>query len=353
MLSVTAKQLARRTTAGSASCAATTCYYSSIGRLSSSSSSLVHQQQQQQQPASFASSSLSIRTYISRAHPQKIPDFPAPEAFQLVLDEVEKRKKLKAIRWKRNIKQRAKHGKVDDGGPYRPRDETIELAVNLNVDPRKPGQALRGSLALPHGTGRRVNVAVFTEDPELAAKAKEMGALHVGGESLMDQIVKGDVSVDSFQRALATSDVMGDLTKKLARVLGPRGLMPNPKVGTVAPSSEDLLQLLETQLAGKEIQYRTEKEGILHFRLGKGSFGKDNLLENAGAVMNKVFEIKPESYGKSKKKKGGGGGKKKGGASMETYVISAYVCSTNTKSVKIDTRTLDPSSAFFLTAIEK
>lgn len=287
----------------------------------------------------------NARAYTSRAHPQRADVFSAPEAFQLVLNEIEKRKKKKAKRWKRNAKQREKKGIEDDGGPYRPGDETVEIALNLNVDPRKPGQSLRGSLSLPHGSGRRVNVVVFTSDETVAQKAKEMGALHVGDEALMDQIANGEVSTDSFQRALATSEVVGPLSKKLARILGPRGLMPNPKVGTVAPP-EELLELLETQLAGKEVQYRTEKEGILHVPVGKGSFGSDSLLENAGAVMKKVYEVKPESYGKSKKKG------KKGKVSAETYIISAYISSTHGGGFKVDLRTLDPSSAFFLSEVD-
>ena len=287
----------------------------------------------------------TARTYTSRAHPKKADVYTAPEAFQLVLNNIEERKKKKAVRWKRNAKQREKKGIKDDGGPYRAGDETVDITLNLNVDPRKPGQSLRGSLSLPHGTGRRVNVVVFTSDETVKQKAKEMGALHVGDEALMDQIANGEVSIDSFQRALATSEVVGPLSKKLARVLGPRGLMPNPKVGTVAPP-EELLELLETQLAGKEVQYRTEKEGILHVPVGKGSFGSDSLLENAGAVMKKVFEIKPENYGKSKKKG------KKGSASADTYIISAHVSSTFGAGFKVDLRTLDPSSAFFLSEVD-
>ena len=109
----------------------------------------------------------------------------------------------------------------------------------------------------------------------------------------------------------------------------------------------ELLELLETQLAGREVQYRTEKEGILHFPIGKSSFGEEKLLENCGAVMRKVYEIKPETYGKTKKKKGG----RKSVASMETYILSAFVSSTYTRGYKLDLRTLDPSSPFFLKSV--
>ena len=285
----------------------------------------------------------NVRTYISRAHPRPPPVYAVPEAIELVKEQVEKRKQIKAKRWKRNQKQREKKGIADGGGPYRPGDETVELAINLNVDPRKPGQSLRGSLSLPHGTGRKVHCVVFTEDKDLAQTAKEMGALHVGGESLIDQIANGEIPVESFQRSLATQDVMGPLSKKLARILGPRGLMPNPKVGTVA-QPDQLLELLKEQLAGKEIQYRTEKEGILHVPVGRGSFELDQLLENTAAVMNKVYEVKPESFGKGKKK--GGGGKSSG--KSDTYILTAHLSSTFGKGFKVDLRTLDPSSAFFM-----
>lgn len=283
----------------------------------------------------------STRTYISRAHGKVKEYFAAPQAFQLVLEQMEERKKTKKMRWKRNRKQRVKKNLPDDGGAYRPGDETVDLALNLNLDPRKPGQSLRGSLSLPHGTGKRVNVAVFTSDEALQQKAKEMGALHVGDEDLMEKIANGEVSTDDFQRALATSEVVGPLSKKLARVLGPRGLMPSAKLGTVAPP-DALLELLETQLAGKEVTYRTEKEGIIHVPVGKGSFGPERLLENVGAVMKTVYDVKPESYGKAKKKG------KKNKTSADTYVISATVSSTFGKGFLVDLRTLDPSSAFFL-----
>ena len=292
-----------------------------------------------------AATQICSRDYFSRAHPEKKPQFAAPEALQNVLENVKQRQVKRTKRWNRNAKNR----KNDDGKPYRPIDETIELAINLNVDPRKPGQSLRGSLSLPHGTGKKVAVVVFTSDPDVVAKAKEMGALHVGEESLMDQIVSGDIPVESFQRSLATPEVMTMLNKKLARVLGPRGLMPNPKVGTVAQPGE-LLELLEEQLAGREVQYRTEKEGIIHVPIGRASFGTDHLLENAGAVMNKVYEIKPENYGKTKKSSGGGKGK---ASSMDTYILSAFVSSTFTKGFKVDLRTLDPSSAYFLSQVDK
>jgi large subunit ribosomal protein L1 len=292
---------------------------------------------------------LASRGYLSRAHPDKTPQLAAPEALQKVLENVQTRQAKRTKRWNSHGESRKKHNLPDDGKPYRPQDETVELAINLNVDPRKPGQSLRGSLSLPHGTGKKVAVVVFTSDEEVTAAAQAMGALHVGGESLMDRIVQGEIPVETFQRALATAEVMPTLNKKLARVLGPRGLMPNPKVGTVAQPAE-LLELLKEQLAGKEVQYRTEKEGILHLPIGKASFGVELLLENAGAVMNKVYEIKPENYGKTKKAKAGGGKAK--AASMDTYILSAFVSSTYTKGYKVDLRTLDPASAYFLSHVD-
>jgi len=312
---------------------------------------------------------------MSRAHPQKKVALPVPQAIQQVLEHIKLRQQKTTKRWVRNKKQREKKGLPvvvddddddDDGGPYRPVNETIELAVNLNLDPRKPGQSLRGSMELPYGTGKRTNnVVVFTTDTDLIARVQEQygggggtgsspgSVMHVGGEELLDKIGNGDIAVDSFQRALATSEIMPQLSKSLARILGPRGLMPNPKVGTVASTPEELLSLLEAQLSGKDVQYRTEKQGIVHVPIGKGSFEFEHILENAGAVMKELYQVKPDTYGKKKASSKSGG--KKGGSGSgkaESYILSAYVSSTFGPGHKIDLRTLDPSSAFFLTEVE-
>lgn len=232
-------------------------------------------------------------------------------------------------------------------------DETIELVLNLNLDPRKPGQALRGSLELPHGTGKKQQaIIVFTNQPALKEAALQAGAAYAGGaddnDTLLDDLVQGKIPLTNIQRAVATSkDVLPLLTKTpgLARLLGPRGLMPNPKDGTVMDqnnvSPQDVKEMVESRMAGKEVMYRTEKEGILHIPVGKVSFGMDKLLENIGVVLKEVFRVKPEQYGKGKKKSSSGKGTR--------YLLKASVSSTQGKGVALDLRTLDPTSLFFLT----
>jgi len=231
-------------------------------------------------------------------------------------------------------------------------DETIELALNLNLDPRKPGQALRGSLTLPHGTGKKTaNCVVFTTDLEAQEKALAAGASHAGGESLVDSIVQGEIPVDTFQASLATKEIMPYITKKAARLLGPRQLMPNVKVGTLVETTDELVEAVQTQVSGKELTYRTEQDGIVHVPVGKYSFGIEKLLDNIGAVMKELFEVKPENYGKGKKKSVG----KKGQAQKKTqaqYLLRAHVCSTQSPSFRIDLRTVDPSNPFFLSSLD-
>lgn len=289
---------------------------------------------------------IPVRPYVSRAHPEPIPEYPIPVAMESVLKETEDRK----IKRNRRFKNAAKWKKIPYEQPKHP-NEMIELAVNLNVDPRKPGQSLRGSIILPNGSGKMVKCVVFTDDEELKRVALDAGASHAGGEELVDQILSGEVSVDSFQRAMATKEIMPILTKKAARLLGPRGLMPNPKIGNLLPEAnaakEPMLQLLDTILAGKEISYRTDKEGIIHVPVGRASFGRDKLLENIGKVMQTIIDVKPENYGKGRK------GSKKAVGKGTKYLLRASVCSTQGKSRRIDLRTLDPASPFFLTEVEQ
>jgi large subunit ribosomal protein L1 len=307
------------------------------------------------------------RSYVTRAHPKPIPEYPVPEALQTILEDVQKRRLLRQRKADRLAKPAtaaptnsatapeaaAAPPTVKPARVLNHPDETIELVINLNLDPRKPGQALRGSVTLPHGTGKKgMNCVVFTNDEEAIAQALAAGAAHAGGESLVDDILAGTVSVDSIQAALATPDIMPLLTKKAARLLGPRGLMPNPKVGTLLPTIPELLAALDTQLAGKEVSYRTEKEGIIHVPVGKDSFGPEKLLDNIGAVMKTVFDAKPDSYGKGKKKKSSG----KKGQSKTTkqpkYLLRASLSSTQGPGVRMDLRTVDPTSAFFLTVVD-
>lgn len=226
-------------------------------------------------------------------------------------------------------------------------DETVELAVNLNLDPRKPGQALRGSLSLPHGTGKKgQSVIVFADDEGMIQRATEAGAVHAGSKALVEDVVAGRVTMDSFQVALASPEMVPVLTKAgAARILGPRGMMPNKKVGTVVDSVDAMIEQIETYQAAKQVTYRTEKEGIIHLPVGKVSFGKEKLLDNIGEVMKTIFDMKPESYGKGKKKK-------KASKQQPQYLLKAAVSATQGKGFRIDTRSMDPGSAFFLQDVD-
>lgn len=242
----------------------------------------------------------TIRGYISRAHPpESVPVYNIGDAITSVLEGVEHRKVKRQERWDRNKEKRVQKG-IKDDGPFRNQDETIELALNLNLDPRKPGQALRGSLPLPHGTGKKVSVIVFSpdDDAETIADAKSAGASHVGGASLIESISSGELPAN-FDRALATPDMMPQLSK-IARILGPRGLMPNAKLDTIQ-KKDKIADAVKAQSAGM-VQYRTDKEGIVHAGIGKGSFTEEALADNIREFMNLIQSVKPESYGKGKKR---------------------------------------------------
>jgi len=165
-------------------------------------------------------------------------------------------------------------------------DETIEMAVRLGVDPRQADQNVRGSVVLPHGTGRTVRILVFAKG-EKEAEAREAGADFVGGEDLVKKISEGWLD---FDRAVATPDMMG-LVGRIGKVLGPRGLMPNPKVGTV---TFDVGKAVEELRAGK-VEYRVEKAGIVHAPIGKKSFGQEKLVENARALLESLVRAKPSA----------------------------------------------------------
>ena len=163
-------------------------------------------------------------------------------------------------------------------------DETIDLAVNLGVDPKYADQMVRGVCALPHGNGKTVRVAVLARG-EKADEAKAAGADLVGAENLIDSILSGKID---FDRCIATPDMMG-LAGKVARVLGPKGLMPNPKLGTV---TADVANAVAKAKAG-EVQYRVEKNGIVHAGVAKASFSEDKIYDNAKAFMDAIIKAKP------------------------------------------------------------
>jgi large subunit ribosomal protein L1 len=199
-------------------------------------------------------------------------------------------------------------------------DEGIDLAIQLNVDPRKPNQAIRGVAKLPHGSGRLVRVAVFASGPD-AAKAKEAGADIVGAEDLAAIIQSGTMEFDSL---IATPEMMG-MVGKLGRILGPRGLMPNPKLGTV---TKNVAEAVKESKAGA-IQFRVEKKGIIHCGIGRISFTSDKLLDNIRSVMVAISEAKPEGL--------------KG-----SYFKQVMITSSMGPSVPVDLPNVDPSSMRFM-----
>jgi large subunit ribosomal protein L1 len=170
----------------------------------------------------------------------------------------------------------------------------VDLAVNLGIDPRKSEQMVRGTVVLPHGIGKKVRVLVFAKG-EKEKEALEAGADFVGAEDLVDKISKGWLD---FDKSVATPDVMG-VVGKLGKILGPRGLMPNPKLGTV---TFDIARTVKEIKAGK-VEYKAEKAGIVHVPIGKVSFDTEKLLENARTVINSIIKAKPAtSKGKYLKK---------------------------------------------------
>ena len=187
-------------------------------------------------------------------------------------------------------------------------DETVEIAVQLGVDPRKAEQIVRGTLSLPAGTGRDVRVAVFAGG-EQAAEAREAGADVVGADDLVTRVAEGFLD---FDIVIATPDLMGQVGT-LGRVLGPRGLMPNPNTGTV---TMEVGKAVSEFKAGR-VEYRTDKVGNIHLPIGKVSFSHENLVANARAVVDELFRAKPAS-------------------AKGRYVLGAAVASTMGPGVKLD-----------------
>lgn len=165
-------------------------------------------------------------------------------------------------------------------------DETVDVAIRLGVDPRHADQMVRGAVLLPHGTGKEVKIVVFAKG-EKEKESKEAGADYVGGEELISKISQGWLE---FDKAIATPDMMG-MVAKLGKILGPRGLMPNPKVGTV---TFDVARAIQEIKAGK-VEFRVEKAGIIHVPAGKVSFGINKLLENIKALLETIIKLKPAS----------------------------------------------------------
>jgi len=187
-------------------------------------------------------------------------------------------------------------------------DETVDLAVRLGVDPRHADQMVRGTVVLPNGIGKKVRVVVFAKG-EKEKEALEEGADHVGSDELIEKIQKGWLE---FDKAIATPDMMSSVGK-LGRVLGPRGMMPNAKLGTV---TFDIARAVKEIKSGK-IDFKVEKAGILHAPMGKVSFGLEKLLENVAAFMDTVLRLKPP-------------------ASKGTYLKSIAISTTMGPGIKVD-----------------
>jgi large subunit ribosomal protein L1 len=188
-------------------------------------------------------------------------------------------------------------------------DETVEIALRIGVDPRKADQNVRGTVLLPHGTGRSVRVAVFAKG-EKAKEAEAAGADVVGGEELVKRI--SEEGWLEFDKAVATPDMMG-LVGRLGKVLGPRGLMPNPKVGTVTADVGRAVQ----ELKGGKVEFRVDKAGNVHVPVGKVSFDEQKLLDNASAVLDSIVKAKPAS-------------------AKGTYLLRIAVSSTMGPGVRVD-----------------
>lgn len=187
-------------------------------------------------------------------------------------------------------------------------DETVDVSFHLGVDPRHAEQVVRGTVVLPRGTGKSVKVLVFAKGPK-EAEAKEAGADYVGSDELVEKISKGWLG---FDRVVATPDMMGAVGK-LGKVLGPRGLMPNPKLGTV---TMDVGKAVSEIKAGK-VEYRVDKSGNLHVSIGKASFGTEGLRENMMSLLESIIRAKPA-------------------ASKGVYLRSLYLTTAMGPSIKVD-----------------
>ena len=191
-------------------------------------------------------------------------------------------------------------------------DETVEVALNLNVDPRHADQMIRSSVVLPHGTGKKVTVAVFAKGDKVD-EAKAAGADIIGDDELLAKIQNGEIN---FDIVIATPDMMGVLGR-VARILGPKGLMPNPKTGTVTPNVAEAVK----NAKGGQVNFRVDKKGNIHAGIGKASFDADKLEENLRVFVNKINKLKPAS-------------------AKGRYILNGALSLTMSPSISLDTQEL-------------
>ena len=188
-------------------------------------------------------------------------------------------------------------------------DPTVEVHFNLGIDPRHADQMVRSTISLPHGSGKTAKICAFTDGN--IEEAKKAGAAIAGGEELIDDIAKGNVAID-FDVCVATPSMMRHLGK-IARILGPKGLMPNPKAGTVSPNITDAIK----EIAAGKFEFKNDKQGNVHSIFGKLSFGKEKLAENLKYFINLVNEIKPSG-------------------AKGIYMKNVTICNAMGPSIKID-----------------
>jgi large subunit ribosomal protein L1 len=200
-------------------------------------------------------------------------------------------------------------------------DESVDVCVALALDPRKPNQSIRKALQMPHGTGKTLRIAVFAKGAD-ADSAEAAGADLVGAEDLVEDISKGTID---FDRAIATPDMMA-VVGRVARVLGPRGLMPNPKLGTV---TKDVSGAVAAAKKG-QVEFRTEKNGLIHAPIGRLSFDDEKLADNLKAIMLALVENKPDGAPKGK------------------YILDATLSSTQSKGHRMSVPHIDPGRPTFM-----
>jgi len=228
----------------------------------------------------------------------------------------------KRLRKTREAMDRSKIWKLEDAVKFIKQnanakfDETIELAINLGIDSKQSDQNVRGMVVLPNGTGKTIRVAVFAKGPK-AEEARKAGADIVGDDDLAQMIQKGDMN---FERCIATPDMMG-VVGKLGQILGPKGMMPNPKLGTVTMDVTSAVKAAK----GGSVEFRAQKEGIVHVGVGKASFDEQKLVQNIRSLMDALLKAKPQTM--------------KG-----NYLKKASLSSTMGPGVKLDLSSLSKAS---------